>query len=316
MFCFFLKQTKKVLYLQNQNIKIMTELNIKKAKYINPYTDFGFKRLFGVEANKDLLIDFLNQLLPDKHQIKDLVFKNVENTPDLPEERKAIFDIHCVSISGERFIVEMQKAKIKYFKDRAIFYITFPVREQADKGDWNFKLNPIYYIALLDFEYEKRDEEKKIFPKFRRDVMLMDIEDNKVFFDKLRFTFLQMPAFDKEEKDLVTHYDKWCYFLQNLENMENIPEILHEDIFEKAFKTAEIANLSKAEYKKYVDSLDAYREIKGVTENAIEEGWNAAKIEIAKEMIKENFPIEQIARITKLSSEMIDKLINEMKNKH
>ena len=286
-----------------------------KARYINPYTDFGFKRLFGVEGNKDLLIDFLNQLLPAKHEIKNLTFKNVENTPDLPEERKAIFDIHCESITGERFIVEMQKAKIKYFKDRAIFYITFPVREQADKGDWNFKLNPIYYIALLDFEYEKRDEGKRIFPKFRRDIMLMDIEDHEVFFDKLRFTFLQMPAFDKEEKDLITHYDKWCYFLQNLENLDNIPEILQEEIFKKAFKTAEIANLSKDEYKKYIDSLDAYREVKGVRETAIEEGWSARTIEFAKEMINENETIEKIIKYTKLDRETIEKLINEMKIK-
>jgi len=290
----------------------MTDIIEKKAKYINPYTDFGFKRLFGIDGNKDLLVDFLNQLLPVKHQIKNLTFKNVENTPDLPEERKAIFDIHCESITGERFIVEMQKAKIKYFKDRAIFYITFPVREQADKGDWNFKLNPIYYIALLDFEYEKRDEDKKIFPKFRRDIMLLDIEDHEVFFDKLRFTFLQMPAFDKKENELKNQYDKWCFFLQNLENFDNIPEILREEIFEKAFKTAEIANLSKDEYKKYIDSLDAYREIKGVTENAIEEGWNAAKIDIAKKMIKANKPAEEIIEFTDLTKEMINKLIDEL----
>jgi len=289
----------------------MTDIKEIKAKYINPYTDFGFKRLFGVEANKDLLIDFLNQLLPAKHQIKDLTFKNVENTPDLPEERKAIFDIHCESMTGERFIVEMQKAKIKYFKDRAIFYITFPVREQADKGDWNFKLNPIYYIALLDFEYEERDEIKKKKPKFRRDVMLLDIEDHEVFFDKLRFTFLQMPAFDKAEKDLITHYDKWCYFLQNLENMDNIPEILQEEIFKKAFKTAEIANLTKDEYKKYIDSLDAYREVKGVRETAIEEN----KIEIAKKMITLKIDKILIQQSTELSSETIEKLISELKIK-
>ena len=129
----------------------MSDFKEIKAKYINPYTDFGFKRLFGVEANKDLLIDFLNQMLPAKHQIKSLVFKNTENIPELTEDRKAIFDIHCESITGKRFIVEMQKAKIKYFKDRAVYYVTFPIIEQAGKGDWNFKLNPIYYITLLDF---------------------------------------------------------------------------------------------------------------------------------------------------------------------
>jgi len=291
----------------------MSENKMFKTKYINPYTDFGFKRLFGVEGNKDLLIDFLNQLLPAKHQIKDLSFKNTENIPDLPEERKAIYDIHCESLAGERFIVEMQKAKIKYFKDRAVFYITFPIRDQADKGEWNYKLNPIYYIALLDFEYEPRDVDKKIFPKFRRDVMLLDIEDYEVFYDKLRFTFLQMPAFTKKETELKNHYDKWCFFLQNLENLDNIPDILKEPIFEKAFKTAEIANLSKDEYKKYINSLDAYREVKGVRETAREEGWNARSIEIAKEMIIESETIEKIIKYTKLSIEKIEELVNELK---
>jgi predicted transposase/invertase (TIGR01784 family) len=293
----------------------MTDLEKLKPKYINPYTDFGFKRLFGVEANKDLLIDFLNQLLPAKHQIKGLFFKNSENLPDIPEERKAIFDIHCESITGERFIVEMQKAKIKFLKDRAVFYITFPIREQAVKNEWNFELNPIYFIALLDFEYEHKDEKNNIFPKFRRDVMLLDIEDHEVFYDKLRFTFLQMPAFNKGAKDLVTHYDKWCYFLQKLETFDHIPDILKEKIFEKAFETAAIANLSPEEYKKYIDSLDAYREIKGITETAMEEGRNEKAIEIAKKMIIKNKSIEEIFELTELPIETIEKLINELKNK-
>jgi len=284
----------------------MSNLIEYQPKYINPYTDFGFKRLFGVEANKDLLIDFLNQILPKKHQIADLAFKNVENTPDLPDERKAIYDIHCESIKGERFIVEMQKAKIKFFKDRALFYITFPVREQADKGDWNFKLNPIYYIALLDFEYEVRDEKKKKIPKFRRDVMLLDIDDHEVFFDKLRFTFMQMPAFDKDEKDLKTHYDKWCYFIKNLESFDDIPDILREPIFEKAFKTAQIANLSTNEYKKYMNSLDAYREVRGVKEMAKEE----KAIEMAKLMLASHEPIEKIIRYTELPQKTIEELMN------
>ncbi len=82
------------------------------SKYINPYTDFGFKKLFGEEANKDLLIDFLNQLLPEYHQVAKLTFRNNENLSEFAFERSAIFDIHCESQSGERFIVEMQKAKV------------------------------------------------------------------------------------------------------------------------------------------------------------------------------------------------------------
>ncbi len=108
-----------------------------KAKYFNPYTDFGFKKLFGEEANKDLLADFLNQLLPAKHKIVELTFKNPEQLGRLNLERKAVFDIHCKNEKGDSFIVEMQKAKLKFFKDRAVFYMTFPIREQAEKGDWD-----------------------------------------------------------------------------------------------------------------------------------------------------------------------------------
>jgi hypothetical protein len=151
------------------------------AKYFNPYTDFGFKKLFGEEGSKDLLIDFLNQLLPLHHQIQQLTFKNPENLSDTIAERKAIFDIYCESRTGDKFIVEMQKAKIKYFKDRALFYSTFPIREQSEKGDWNFQLLPIYFIAILDFEYDEQAT-----PKFRRDVCLKD-QDGDIFFDKLNF---------------------------------------------------------------------------------------------------------------------------------
>jgi len=295
----------------------MSDFKEIKAKYINPYTDFGFKRLFGVEANKDLLIDFLNQMLPAKHQIKSLVFKNTENIPELSEDRKAIFDIHCESITGKRFIVEMQKAKIKYFKDRAVYYVTFPIIEQAGKGDWNFKLNPIYYITLLDFYYEPHSKKKKQIPKFRRDVMLID-QYGKVFYNKLRFTFMQMPAFDKTEDQLETHYDKWCYFLKHLEEFNDIPTILNEPVFHQAFKTAEIANLSKEEYKKYLDSLDAYREIKGVTENALVEGMNIRTIEIAKKTILKGATDEFIQAITDLPFKKIEEIrkeLNELDNK-
>lgn len=141
---------------------------------------------------------------------------------DLSAERKAIFDIHCKAVSGERFIVEMQKAKVKYFKDRSLFYVTFPIRDQAQQGEWNFKLEPIYFVAILDFEYDEAEERRK----FRRDVALKD-QDGEVFFDKLHFKFLQMPLFHLQEHELKTKFDKWCYFLKNLESFDHIPNILN-----------------------------------------------------------------------------------------
>jgi predicted transposase/invertase (TIGR01784 family) len=272
------------------------------AKYINPYTDFGFKKLFGEEGNKDLLIDFLNQLLPPHHQIAELNFRNPENSADLSAERKAIFDIHCQALSGERFIVEMQKAKVKYFKDRSLFYVTFPIRDQAQKGDWNFRLEPIYFVAILDFEYDEAEERRK----FRRDVALKD-QDGEVFFDKLHFKFLQMPLFNKKENELKSKFDKWCYFLKNLESFDHIPSILNEPIFQKAFGTAELANLSIEQRAIYEENLIQYWGMKSALETAVEEN----KIEIAKIMLINNEPNEKIALYTGLTVEQIKQLNNE-----
>ena len=240
------------------------------AKYFNPYTDFGFKKLFGEEGSKDLLIDFLNQLLPLHHQIQQLTFKNTENLADTITERKAIFDIYCESRTGDKFIVEMQKAKIKYFKDRALFYSTFPIREQSEKGDWSFQLLPIYFIAILDFEYDENTTSNTI-SKFRRDVCLKD-QDGDIFFDKLNFKFLQMPLFNKQEDELVTHFDKWLYFLKNLESFNHIPAILNEPIFQKGFEIAEISHLNIEQYEQYKKSLVQYLEVKNVFDTAFEEG--------------------------------------------
>ncbi len=276
------------------------------AKYINPYTDFGFKKLFGEEGNKDLLVDFLNQLLPEHHQIVDLNFKNVENLPDVPVERKAIFDVHCKAVSGERFIVEMQKAKVKYFKDRSLFYVTFPIREQAQQGDWNFRLEAIYFVALLDFEYDEAEERRK----FRRDVALKD-QDGDMFFDKLHFRFLQMPLFNKTADELETKFDKWCYFLKHLEVFDHIPAILKEPIFQKAFGTAELAGLSAAQRERYEQSLIQYRDLKSALETVVEE----REIEIAKNAIKKGLDNEFISELTGLSVEKIERIRRSMVKK-
>lgn len=280
------------------------------AKYINPYTDFGFKKLFGEEGNKNLLMDFLNQLLPPHHQIADLTFQNVEKLPDKSEERKAFFDIHCKATSGERFIVEMQKAKVDFFKDRSLYYLTYPIREQAQRGDWNFELSAIYFIAVLDFWYE---EEKTA--KFHRYIMLKD-QDNDPFYNKLGLIYLQMPAFTKTADQLTTKFDKWAYFLKNLEKMEHIPQILNESVFSQAFDTAEVANFTKAQREDYEKSRLSYIGVKQVTETAkregvkegIEQGIEQGKTEIAKKMKGKDMSSEDISTLTGLTIEQIESL--------
>lgn len=273
------------------------------SRYINPYTDFGFKKLFGEEANKDLLIDFLNQLLPNHHKIAKLEFRNTEYMGDLAHERKAIFDIHCQSENGEKFIVEMQKAKVNYFKDRSLFYATIPIREQAKRGEWDFRLTPIYMIAILDFQYDEQEERQK----FLRSVKLRD-QDGDIFFDKLTFKFIQMPLFKKESHELTNHFDKWVYFLKKLESLEEIPQILQEPIFERAFEVAELAKMTPEQYEQYQESLLTYIEVKEVVKTAEDDGRKKREIEIAKQMKVDGEPTEKISKYTGLSRKDIDDL--------
>ncbi|GHT22183.1 hypothetical protein FACS189419_04360 [Planctomycetales bacterium] len=237
------------------------------SRYINPYTDFGFKKLFGEEANKDLLIAFLNAVLPEKNRIAQLSFRNSEQLPDNIVDRKAVFDIACVSDSGESFTVEMQKAKQLYFKDRALFYASFPIQRQAQKGDWDFKLNPVFLVAVLDFEYDEQEERRKIY----RQVMLKD-QDGDEFSETLRMFFLQMPLFRKKESDLQTPLDKWMYFLKNLESFDDIPSIFREPIFEKAFATAEYVKFPPRLQEAYQNDLKVYRDNTNVLATARIEG--------------------------------------------
>src|ERR1039457_2346138 len=136
-----------------------------KAKYLNLFTDFGFKKIFGEEASKLLLLDFLNALLSRQAHIKNLTFKNTEQLGQTDNDRKAIYDIYCENEQGEKFIVELQKAKQNFFKERTIYYSTFPIREQAEKGDWNYNLKAVFCIGILDFtfsDYVNKEEQNKV----------------------------------------------------------------------------------------------------------------------------------------------------------
>jgi len=248
----------------------MEAKNRLKDRYIDPFTDFGFKRLFGEDCNKELLLDFLNELLHKKEgQIVSLTYLKSEQLGRSEEDRKAIFDLYCENEKGEKFIVEMQKTRQTFFKDRALYYSTFPIVSQAIAGDWNYELKAVYTVAILDFVF---DEDKNDPNKYRYDVMLTDIETHNIFYDKLKFVYLEMPKFTKEVHELDTHFDKWLYVLRNLKRLDNIPDKLREKIFEKIFEAAEIAKLSKDEYEQYIFSLKAYRDYKNSMDTARDEG--------------------------------------------
>jgi len=282
-------------------------MSVFREKYINPFTDYGFKRLFGEEPNKDLLLDFLNELLKkEQGKITELQYLKNENLATTELNRKAVFDLYCTNEKGEKFIVELQKTKQKFFKDRTIYYSTFPIREQAIVGsEWNFELKKVYTIAILDFVF---DEDKNQPDKFRYDVKLTDIETKEIFYDKLTFIYLEMPKFNKKAEELETRFEKWLFVLKNLHKLDRIPDNLRENIFLKLFETAEISKFNPKEYQEYEDSLKYYRDLKNSLDTAREEGKIEGKIEVAKNGLKEGLPIEIIKKLTGLTEKEISKL--------
>jgi predicted transposase/invertase (TIGR01784 family) len=271
-------------------------------KYINPFTDYGFKKLFGEEPNKDLLLDFLNELLKEEQgQITDLTYLKTEQLGASDIDRKAIFDLYCENKKGEKFIVELQKSKQNFFKDRTVYYSTFPIREQAKRADWDYELKAVYTIAILDFVF---DSDKNEPDKFRYDVKLTDIETKKVFYDKLTFIYLEMPKFNKTVDELETRFDKWLFVLRNLNRLDSVPDKLKEQIFEKLFETAEIAKFTPDQVRSYEDSLKYYRDLK----NSLDTASDERAIDIAKNLLKNGVDIDIIVNSTGLSLKQIEKL--------
>jgi len=244
-------------------------------KYINPFTDYGFKRIFGMEANKDLLIDFLNQLLEGQEKpIIDLKYLPTEHLGATEYDRRAVFDLYCTTSDGDYFLVEMQMAAHKFIKDRTLFYATFPVQSQAKKGDWDFNLKKVYAVGILKFCF---DEASGTSPFDVKTVaQLHNSQSKELFYDKLNLIFLEMPKFNKSWQECETRFEKWLYLLKNLPLLDRMPEKLKEQIFTKLFEIAEISKMNAEEYRSYFQSRkvhwDNYSAFMTATEKGLQQG--------------------------------------------
>lgn len=285
-----------------------------KSKYINPFTDFGFKKIFGEEASKPLLLDFLNALLPESGKIVDLTFKNSEQHGDTNKNWNLGYDIYCKNEKGEKIIVELQKAKQNFFGKRNTYYSSFPIIEQGEKGDWDFNLKAVYCIGILDFIFDNPSVDLNK-GEYAHTIKLK-IQNGKVFYEKLTFIYFELPNFRKTEEELESRLDKWLYFIKHLEDFQVIPSIMADKVFQQAFEKAELAKLGFNEMKVYEHSLKIFRDLNGAFTTARDEGRIAGmlegkiegKIEMASFMKAENETIEKIIKYTGLTKEEIEKL--------
>jgi len=299
------------------------------SKYINPFTDFGFKKIFGDPNSTELLKSFLNDILKfeGEDKIETVTFKNGELLPEAPEERKAIIDLMCEDEKGSQFIVELQKVSQEHFQSRALYYTSFPIQQQGIKGGWNFELTSVYFVGLLNFEIERfRDT-----PEYLHHGKIVDIYTNTIMYDKLNMIYLEIPKFKKTKDELSNHLEWWIYVFQNLHKMNDIPNELQNDIIKNAFDKAEFASMPKNQQENYHKNLKVYRDLvnsfdfalksgheeglkKGLEqgleqglEEGIKQGLDKRSIEIAKNLL-DILDNETIAIKTGLSIQEIENL--------
>jgi predicted transposase/invertase (TIGR01784 family) len=256
---------------------------MEKSKYINPFTDFGFKKIFGEESNKDLLLNFLNELLrPQGVVINKLTYKKDTKLPKSAEDRKVIFDLFCENENGDKFTIELQKAKQEHFQDRLLYYSTFSIQEQGKRGKWDYRLNAVYIVAILDFFFEQTVT-KKVVSYYK----MLDLDTHEPFSGKLNFVTVEMPHFNKEEHELETNLDKWLYLLKHLGTLERIPPVLQISILEKVFKVAEYAGMSRTDREEYEASLKRYNDLYQSLSTAEKDGYGKAEKKLLPQIEKE-----------------------------
>ena len=292
------------------------------SKFINPFTDYGFKKIFGQEISKELLIDFLNDLLEGERVITDLTFLNNEQLPEYLEDRGAIYDIYCTTDTGENIIVEMQNKSQVHFKERALYYLSRAIIRQGQVGyEWKFDIKAVYGVFFMNFLLS--DD-----VKLRTDVILADRDTGNLFCDKLRQIFIALPRFKKEEDECTTDFERWIYILTNMETLKRLPFKARKAVFERLEKIADVASLTKEERELYENSVDAYRthlcvmdaaKLEGHEEGlkeglgkgreeGLKEGREQERLANARTMREKGIADSLIMDITGLTREELDKL--------
>lgn len=272
------------------------------CRYINPFIDYGFKKLFATEANKDILISFLNAVIENEsNPVVDLTYTNVEQIGEFNGTRRSYFDVYCQTANGRQFIVEMQNSWKPFFKDRTLYYAAQAIRNQGSKDSplqrecaneedktkkWNYHLNEVYLIAMMNFNFPKREYKPN---DYYHKVMLTDLNDHHVFYDKLTLIYLEMPKVGQVELDMKRPLDRWLRVLYQLWGGEDCPPELDEPVFRKLYEQAEYARFTPNQQLTYERSmkyyLDTYNEIEGGRILGREEGSEERALIIAKKLL-------------------------------
>ena len=311
--------------------KVKNEGTTMGQQYAELLCDFMFKRLFGSEANKDVLIGFLNMLLEDV-EIEDVDFIPTEHLGVTEEDRKVIFDISCKCKDGRSFIIEMQRGYQKNFRKRALYYTTYPINEQGRhahdlflkrkaqaeaegmqsdlKFEWDYDLKPVTVVAVLNFQFNHDEGWPR--ERYHSSYRLREDGCHDVMTDALRFVFLELGRFKKRIWELHTVFDKWMYLLKHMHELVSIPKEFNDPLFTRLFMLAEIHKFTPEEYELYQKSIENMSELDNViastAEVAEKRGRELGRVETVKKMLAAGISVETIANALGMSVVEIESL--------
>ena len=315
------------------------------SRFINPFTDFGFKRLFGQKDHKRILLGFLNALFEGEFVIKDLTYHDKEQLGLTREHRCVIYDIYCTLADGSHVIVEMQNKRESNFDARALYYASNAIVSQGQKGSaWRFEYAPVIGVYFLNFRQEElgkafrsdfsitktietfahtHKQQAIVLPSppktsepIAREAPQADVSEKtqpqgttkSPFADKLRMVFLQLPEFTLEEDECRTDLEKWTFIMIHMEQLQSIPWAAQDELYAELSKVSNLAALTPKERAIYDETLRQYRDNLACLDAAFADGEKNKAIAVARGMLSDGLPVEVISKYTGLTQQEIEAL--------
>ena len=272
-------------------------------KFVDVKNDVAFRKIFGNENRKEVLISFLNAVLQlqKNSKILDVDILTPYQIPELRGGKVTIVDVKAKDQNGKTYIVEMQVAELEGFDKRVLYYASKSYSAQIHRGDDYEKLKPTFFIGILDFIATGN-------PSFINRHILTDAETNEHFIKDIEFNFIELPKFTKTAAELETIIDQWVYFIKNAENIEIIPENTDDKGLISAYEDANKHNWTQAELDAYDYVFRREQDERGIKTFAIKKAVATRNEEIALRLISRGMSSEEIAKVTGLTIEKIEHL--------
>jgi predicted transposase/invertase (TIGR01784 family) len=290
------------------DVEIVVGAGMVAGKFLDPKNDFAFKKIFGTEKNKAILVHFLNDMLGFKQgeQVQNVTFLKTIQDPEIASKKQSIVDVLCTDEQGRQYIVEMQVARNEHFVKRAQYYAAKAYVDQMNNGDDYKKLKQIIFLAITDFVMfpDKKD--------YKSDHVILDKSSSSHDLKDFSFTFLELPKFKKTINQLSTMVEKWAYFFKHATHtQENEPALIagEDVIIKQAYEVLNQYSWSEEERNTYnrekKNELDARELLNTARSEGRAEGRAEGVKEVAKNMLLQGMDVQLIAQITGLTKEQI-----------